>query len=88
MSEWNIPKDVNELFENGERNYSICDKDYSGDNIYAMNLFLETVDVPSEMVEEDLGTRVDGKKRLCIDSGGLGDFHLHGYDVSIIKENF
>jgi hypothetical protein len=89
MSEWDIPENVNELFKNEEKSYSICDEDYSGDNIYAMKLFLEAIGVPNEMVEEDLGTMVvlfNGEKRLRIDSGGLGDFHLHGYDVSIVKD--
>ena len=87
MSEYCIPENVAELFANGESSYSITDPDESGDNIFAMNLFLEAVGVPSEMVEEDLGTQVtlfDGKTRIVIDSGGLGDFHLHGYDVTVV----
>lgn len=52
-----------------------------------MQLFLELVEVPEEMIECDDGTQVtlfDGTTRLVIDSGGLGDFHLHGYDVTVI----
>lgn len=41
------------------------------------------------MIVEDYGTQIvvekDGKK-LVIDSGGLGDFHLHGFDVSCYSE--
>lgn len=36
------------------------------------------------------GTQVtlfDGETRIVIDSGGLGDFHLHGYDVTILEAN-
>jgi len=86
MSEYNIPSDTKELFENGESQYNITDRDQSGDNIFAMTLFLESVGVPDNMIEVDDGTQVvlfDGEKRIVIDSGGLGDFHLHGYDVSI-----
>ncbi len=86
MGEWNIPHDAEELFFNGEQQYSIRDLDYSGDNIYAMNLFMDFVNVPDEMVEYQIGTQVvvcDGKIRLVIDSGGLGDFHLHVYNVTL-----
>ena len=89
MSEYDIPENVDQLFANGERSYSICDYAESGDNTFSMNLFLDAVGVPSEMIEEDLGTQVvlfDGKARIVIDSGGLGDFHLHGYDVTVVKE--
>lgn len=85
VSDWNIPESPEALFEAGEARYWIKDRDCVGDNIYAMNLFLDAVGVPAEMVEEDSGTQVilfDGAKRLVIDSGGLGDFHLHGFDVT------
>jgi len=85
---YNIPGSVEELFANGESNYSITDPDEPGDNIFAMGLFLECVGVPGEMVELDDGTQVtlfDGKTRLVIDSGGLGDFHLHGFDVTVVN---
>ena len=84
---YEIPESVEELFNNGERSYSITDPEQSGDNIFAMNLFLECVGVPAEMVECDDGTQVTlnaGKRRIVIDSGGLGDFHLHGYDVTVL----
>ena len=57
--------------------------------IFSMNLFLKCVDVPSEMIECHDGTQVtlfDGKTRIVIDSGGLGDFHLHGYEVTVLGE--
>ena len=86
--EYDVPDDVTELFANGESQYSICDREQSGDNIFAMGLFVEIVDIPDEMIIEDEGTQIiisDGNKTLCIDSGGLGDFHLHGYDVTVVE---
>lgn len=86
---YEIPGSVEELFNNGEQSYSITDPNQSGDNIFAMNLFLECVGVPAEMVECDYGTQVtlfNGEQRIVIDSGGLGDFHLHGYDVTVMDE--
>jgi hypothetical protein len=88
MSEYNIPGDAEELFTNGEEQYSIIDPEQSGDNIFAMRLFLEYVGVPDDMVVEDNETQVivcNGPTRLCIDAYGLGDFYLHGYDVSVVK---
>ena len=87
MTEYDIPDNVQQLFANGERSYCIKDYDQQGDNIFAMRLFMECVGVPAEMVERDDGTQVtlfDGETRLIIDSGGLGDFHLHGYDVTVL----
>jgi len=88
MSDWNIPGSVSELFANGSASYSICDPGYPGDNVYGMRLFLDSVGVPSDMIELDDGTQVtlfDGQKRLVIDSGGLGDFHRHGFDVTEVN---
>ena len=90
MTDYSIPENTVELFANGERSYHIKDPAEAGDNIFAMNLFLEFVGVPSEMIECHEGTQVtlfDGETRLVIDSGGLGDFHLHGYEVTILSDN-
>jgi hypothetical protein len=90
MTDYCIPENTAELFANGDRSYHIKDRDQAGDNIFAMNLFLECVGVPSEIVECHDGTQVtlfDGRTRMVIDSGGLGDFHLHGYDVTILEAN-
>ena len=87
MTEYDIPDNVQQLFANGERSYCIKDPHQSGDNIFALRLFMECVGIPGEMIEEDEGTRAtlfDGTTRLVIDSGGLGDFHLHGYDVTVL----
>lgn len=86
---YDIPESVDELFANGEENYSITDPEQSGDNVFAMRLFLECVGVPDDMVESDYGTQVtlfNGKRRLVVDSGGLGDFHLHGFQVTELSE--
>jgi hypothetical protein len=88
MSDYSIPADSDELFANGETHYHIHDHERSGDNIFALQLFIECVDVPEQFIVEDNGTQVivcNGEKTLCIDSGGEGDFHLHGYDVSEVK---
>ena len=88
-SRYYIPADVDELFTNGKAQYEIYDWDQAGDNVFAINLFLECVNVPDEMIEECEGTQVilnDGVTRLCIDSGGLGDFYHHGYDVTVLLE--
>ena len=90
MTDYDIPENTAELFANGERSYHIKDRDEAGCNIFAMNLFLECVGVPSEMIQCHDGTQVtlfDGKTRLVIYSGGLGDSHLHGYDVTILEAN-
>ena len=84
---YEIPESVEELFNNGERSYSITDPEQSGDNIFSIILFLGCIGVPAEMVECDDGTQVtlfDGNRRIVIDSGGLGDFHLHGYGVTVL----
>lgn len=88
MSIWNVPADVGDLFANGAARYRIIDRDNPGDNVHAMNLFLEAVDVPGEMVEVQDGTQVivnDGRTRLQIDAGGLGDFHAHGFTVTVLS---
>lgn len=91
MSEWAIPGDADELFANGgDHSYEIRDRDYPCDNVESMRLFLDAVGITADMVEIDGGTQVvitDGTKRLRIDSGGLGDFHLHGFDVTDITND-
>lgn len=91
MSDWAIPESITEMFKNGECQYHIKDYDYSGDNIYAMNLFIEAIEGASACVTVDDGTYVELKHpdfdyTLYVHSGGLGDFHLHGYDVGILEE--
>ena len=89
-NETHIPESVEELFDNGDAHYFIKDPDRPGDNIYGMQLFIAEVGIPSDMIELDDGTQIfvsNGKKTLQIDSGGLGDFHLHGFDVTTVKSS-
>jgi len=87
---YDLPETLDDLFRNREASYSITDPEQRGDNIFALNLFLELVGVPDEMIErwdETQATLFDGNRRIVIDSGGLGDFHLHGYDVSVVEDS-
>ena len=87
MSLYEIPGSVQELFDNGEEQYRIIDPEQDRDNISALRLFLELVGVPDDMIECDDETQVtlfNGEKRIVIDSGGLGDFFSHGYEVTVI----
>jgi len=89
MRDYDIPGSASELFANGERSYHIIDPDQVGDNTFAMRLFVEQVGIPASMIETDDGTQVtlsDGNTRIVIDSGGLGDFDRHGYDVTLAKD--
>lgn len=87
---WNIPNSVEELFANGNAQYSITAPEFPGDNNYRMTLFIDCVDDLFTYVVEDYGTQVIVHKdgvTLQIDSGGLGDFHLHGFDVKILEDD-
>lgn len=84
---YEIPKSIKELFDNGNCSYSITDPELSMDNIDALQIFLEMLDITEDLIELDNGTQVilnNGSKRLQIDCGGLGDFYLHGYDVTVL----
>jgi len=62
----------------------------NGDNVFAMRLFIELVGIPEDMIIQDDGTQIvvtDGHTTLCIESGGLGDFYLHGYNVTLPEES-
>lgn len=94
MEIYEIPGTVQEMFEeveknDGEMSYRIVNygEGMSMDNNESMQHFLESVDVPDDLIEEDLGTQVtlkhpDFKARLVIDASGLGDFFSHGFDCS------
>lgn len=89
MSErWNVPADYAELVANGDASYSILGV-VTANNIAAMQLFLDALYIDySEILIHD-GTQVllvhpDPTKLIQIDSGGLGDFDLNGYDVTIV----
>jgi len=86
LSNYEVPENCVELFANGDAFYVIEDPEKRGDNVFEMKIFLESVGVPESFVEFDEGTRVilsNGEKRLQIDSGGLGDFSSHCFQVSL-----
>ena len=87
MSDYNIPLSSDDLFNNGDNHYHIHDHDHIGDNVFSMNLFLETVGVPEEHIELYDGTQVflnNGHIKLQIDAYGGGDLHLHEYDITTL----
>ena len=93
MSIYEIPESVIDLFEQGENSYRIIDYDegMEMDNNESMEYFLEQIEATEEnMVLED-GTMVilkhkDFEETYIIESGGLGDFFSHGFDVSLNNE--
>ncbi len=94
MSDYNIPFDIETIYEdfyNDITDYHIYDYDKSGDNIFAMELFIECVRIHEDEIIENHGTQIviqyEEKDKLIIDSMGHGDFHLHGYSVSKYEED-
>jgi len=90
---YEIPHSVIDMFQQGENNYVIIDNDdgMEMDNIQSMNYFLDEIGATEDNIEADEGTQViikhpDFDFMLVIDSGGLGDFYSHGFDVSIYEE--
>lgn len=89
---YNTPENVMDLFvqfEQGVTFYSILDEMHERemDNNQSMQLFLECIMADDHHIVEDSGTQVilqhDGyDHKLCVDSGGLGDFFSHGFEVS------
>lgn len=89
---YEIPNSVKEMFEQGENSYRIIDYSIQEmDNIQSMQHFLACIGATTDNIETDDGTQVviinpDFDHKLVIDSGGLGDFYSHGYDVTIYSE--
>ena len=91
MSEWNIPENLDVLFSDVPASYQIIDSDFPGDNIEAMRLFIDNVPGLEEFIVVDDGTQIQAERNgvtIFIDCGGLGDFHMHGYDVSFPEQVF
>lgn len=88
---YETPDSMRDLFERGEASYRIIDYNIPGmDNIESMGYFLETIGYTDDNIETDDGTQVvlkhpDFDFKLVIDSGGLGDFYSHGYDVTLYQ---
>lgn len=92
MTTYDIPGDVREMFSNREASYKIIDyKINDMDNIESLSFFIDMVGVEDEHIAVYDGTQAvlkhpDFDYMLVIDSGGLGDFFSHGYEVSIFNE--
>lgn len=88
---YEIPESVKEMFELGNNSYRIIDYTIQEmDNNQSMQYFLECIHATSDNIEINDGTQVvithpDFSEKLVIDSGGLGDFYSHGYDVSLLN---
>ena len=88
---YEIPDSVKEMFEMSENSYRIIDYSINEmDNNQSMQYFLECIGATSDNVDVDDGTQVviihpDFDYKLVIDSGGLGDFYSHGYDVALLE---
>jgi hypothetical protein len=89
---YEIPNSVKEMFEQGENSYRIIDYSIQEmDNIQSMQHFLDCTGATTDNIETYDGTQVvvihpDFDHKLVIDSGGLGDFYSHGYDVTLYSE--
>jgi hypothetical protein len=87
---YDVPSSMDELFERGENSYRIIDYTIEEmDNIQSMCYFLDYIGAVGDNIEVDDGTQVvivhpGFDYKLVIDSGGLGDFYSHGYDVSFL----
>jgi hypothetical protein len=89
-----LPATIKELFDNKEASYCMYQSydEYGMGNIESMEWFLGYIEgLQDEHIEENEGTQVvlthpDYDYKLCIDSGGLGDFHSHVFDVSIMED--
>ena len=93
---YEIPNNLTQMFkdfEKGETSYRIInyDRDMEMDNNQSMNYFIECVGIPEDNIEDDYGTQIvvvheDYNFRIVIDSGGLGDFFSHGFDMSLYED--
>lgn len=92
MEIYEIPDSVKDMFERGESSYRIIDYSIIGmDNNQSMQYFLSCIGATTCNIYEDCGTQVimchqDFDNKLVIDSGGLGDFYSHGFDVTFYNE--
>ena len=93
MSSYNMPKSLDEIFLVGETQWTACsyEPDMDMNNVASLTWFMETVGISEgDCVEvEDTQIIVEHPNypyMLRIDSGGLGDFFSHCFDVSIVEE--
>jgi hypothetical protein len=91
MSIYEIPDSVTDLFEQCENSYRIIDYEIPGmNNIESLEYFLNQIGATNGDIYEGGSTQVvlthpDFDYMLVIDSGGLGDFYSHRYDVSLYE---
>ena len=91
MATYEIPDSITDLFEQGENSYRVIDYETPGmDNIESLGYFLDQVGVSNKDIYESESTQVvlthpDFDFMLVVDSGGLGDFYSHRYDVSLYE---
>lgn len=89
MAIYEIPNSVQHMFEQGETSYRIVDYTIQEmDNNQSMQFFLDCIGATDDNIDVDDGTQVvikhpDFEHKLVIDSGGLGDFYSHRYDVTL-----
>ena len=89
---YEIPNSITQMFDEfakGETSYRIINENdnMSMDNNQSMQHFIECVGIPTENIEDDEGTQIvvsheDYNFKIVIDSGGLGDFYSHGFEMS------
>ena len=86
-----IPISIEELFSNGCQNYYLTDYGLPPmDNIESMEYFLGRVGASIDNIDVDDGTYIvlshpDYEYALEIQSGGMGDFNTHIWQVTTIK---
>jgi hypothetical protein len=91
MPIYEIPSSVTDLFEQGENVYRIMDYEIPGmDNIESLEYFLDQIGATNGDIHEIESTQVvlthpDFDHMLVVDSGGLGDFYSHRFDVSLYE---
>lgn len=92
MAIYEIPNSVKDMFDCGETSYRIVDYTIQEmDNNQSMQFFLDCIGATEDNIETDDGTQVtikhpDFEHKLVIDSGGLGDFYSHGFDVCLFND--
>ena len=86
MDGYFLPKDIDELFNSGETQWYVIDHDpyMDMDNVRSLEFFLDAVGISEDdcVVTEDTQVILKHNGRyMCVDSGGLGDFFSHSFDV-------
>lgn len=92
MKIYEIPGRIEDLFLEAPNSYRIIDysPNMEMDNIQSMHYFIDCVGINDNFILEDYGTQLILQHpvfdyKVVIDSGGLGDFCSHGYEVTIFE---